>query len=191
MVDERRRSGRVQATGTGVLHGTFAGHARILDLAIGGVSLLVHDAAAPAQVGAHVALDVRLDGLGHWWHLRGSVMRADACASGYVLVIALRVVPPGFEDLVQDELLSALECAERPHILLVDGAREHRELMAKGLRSTGYHVIEVSSPLEAIAEMDQSRLHLRAVIVVDTKPASHAEALRRFLRETYAEVPIR
>lgn len=187
---ERRRSGRVEATGTAVVHGTFAAHARILDLAVGGLSLLVQDAAALPVVGAQVRLDVRLDGLGRWLPLIGSVVRIDARGSGSVLVIALLVVPPDFEDLVQDELLSALECAQLPHVLLVDGARGHRALVAGALRAMGCHVIEASSPLEAITEIDQSRLHLRAVVVADTEPASGGEDLRRFLRETYAGVPL-
>jgi hypothetical protein len=48
----------------------------------------------------------------------------------------------------------------------------------------------VSSPLEAIAEIDQSRLHLWAVVIADTELASHADELRRFLGETYPDVPL-
>ena len=43
---------------------------------------------------------------------------------------------------------------------------------------------------EAIAAIDQSGLHLRAIVVADTSPASYGEELRRFLREAYAEVPL-
>jgi hypothetical protein len=124
---ERRKSGRVQSTGTAVLRGSVAAHARILDLAIGGLRLLVDDAAAVPDVGAHVRLEVRLDGLGRWLHLIGSVVRVDARGSGAALVIELLVVPPDFEDLVQDELLSALEWAQLKRILLVDGARERHD----------------------------------------------------------------
>ena len=187
---DRRNSGRVQSTGTAVLHGSFAAHARILDLAIGGVSLLVDEAAALPDVGARVRLDVRLDGLGRWLPLKGSVVRVDTRESGAVLVIELLVVPPDFADLVQDELLSALECAQVPWILLVDGARGPRALVAAAFRATGCHVIEASSPLEAIAEIDQSWLHLWAVVIADTKVASHAEELRRFLGEVYPDVPL-
>lgn len=187
---ERRRSGRVQSTGTAVVHGSFAAHARILDLAIGGVSLLVDGAAALPAAGAHVHLDVRLDGLGRWLHLSGTVVRADARGPGAVLVIVLLVVPPDFEDLVQDELLSALECARQPRILVVDGVRGRRRLVADAFRTTGCHVIEASSPLEAIAEIDQSRLHLRAVVIADTELASHADELRGFLGEMYPAVPL-
>jgi len=187
---DRRNSGRVQSTGTAVFHGAFAAHARIVDLAIGGLSLLVDDVAAVPEVGAHAHLDARLDGLGHWLHLIGSVVRVDLRRSGTALVIELLVVPPDFEDLVQNELLFALECARVPWILLVDGERGRRELVAGAFRAMGCHVIEVSSPLAAIAEIDQSRLHLWAAVIADSKLASQAEELRSFLAEAYPGVPL-
>ncbi len=187
---ERRKGGRVQSTGTAIVHGSFASHARIVDLAIGGLSLRVDDPAALPDLGARVRLDVRLDGLGPWLHLIGSVLRVDARGSDAALAIELLVVPPDFEDLVQDELVSALECARQPRILLVDGARGRRELVAAALRATGCHVIEVSSPLEAIAEIDQSRLHLWAVVIADTELASQADELHRFLGEAYPHLPL-
>jgi hypothetical protein len=87
---------------------------------------MVDDAAARPEVGARVNLDVRLDGHGRWLHLIGSVARVDACGSGSALHIELLVVPADFEDLVQDELLSALECAQQPLVLVVDGTRTRR-----------------------------------------------------------------
>jgi CheY-like chemotaxis protein len=185
---DRRHSGRVQATGTAIVHGSCAAHGRILDLGIGGLSVLVDDATAAPDVGAHVRLDVRLDGIGRWLHLVGSVLRVDARGSGAALVIELLVVPSDFEDLVQNELVSALECAQMPRILLVDGARGRRELVAAAFRAMRCDVIEVSSPLEAIAEIDQSRHHLWAVVIADTELASRADELRRFLGEMYPGV---
>lgn len=187
---ERRTGGRVCSTGTAVVHGSLAVRARVLDLAIGGVRLLVDEAAALPEVGAHVFLDVRLDGLGDWLNLSGVVTRVETGGSGATLVIELHVVPPEFEDLVQNELVSELECVRLPRILLVDGARGRRELVAAAFRAIGCHVIEVSSPLEAIAELDQSGLHLRAVVIADTKVTSHADELRGHLRELYPRVPL-
>jgi hypothetical protein len=146
--------------------------------------LLVDDAATVPHVGARVHLDVRLDGLGRWLQLIGSVARVDARGSGVALAIELLVVPPGFEDLVQDELLFALECAHLPRILLVDGTVGRRELVAAGYRATGCHVIEVSSPLEAIVALDQSRLHLWAVVI------GQAGDLHEFLDEAYPDVRV-
>lgn len=186
---DRRHSGRVQSTGTAIVHGSGAAHGRIVDVGAGGLSLLLEAGAAP-EVGERVRLDVRLDGIGRWLGLIGSVVRVDARQAGTAVVIELVVVPQDFEDLVQDELLSAIECARLPWILLVDGARARRDRVATAFRRMGCHVIEVSSPLEAIAEIDQSRLHLWAVVIGDTKPASHADELRRFFGDAYPGVPV-
>ena len=186
---ERRRGGRVEASGTVIVHGRFALHGRIVDLAIGGLSLLVEGVVSP-PIGDPVHVVIRLDGAGHWFHVNGSVVRVEAHTSATTLVIELFAVPQDFEDLVQNELLSVLECALEPQILLVDAARERRDLGAAGFRAIGCRVVDVTSPLEAIAELDQSRLHLWAVVIADTELASRADDLRGFLRETYPRVPL-
>lgn len=185
---ERRTSGRVHARGTAVVHGVIASHARLFDLSTGGLSLVVDSKTTLPSAGALVHLDLRLDGVGRWLHLSGIVVRVETQGPHFLLVVALVVVPTDFEDLVQAEILSELECARQPRLLLVDAARGRRELVADALRALGCLVIEASSPLEAIAQIDQSRLHLWAVVVADTKLASQAEELRRFLAETHPEV---
>jgi CheY-like chemotaxis protein len=180
----------VDASGTAVVHGTSALHGRIIDLAIGGISLLADGGVSPLEVADRVRVSVRLDGVGHWFHLGGSVARIDACGLTTVLAIELFDVPQDFEDLVQNELLSVLECACEPQILVVDAARQRRDLVAAAFRATGCRVIEASSALEAIAEIDQSRLHLWAVVIADTEIASRADDLRTYLREAYPRVPL-
>jgi len=170
------------------VHGTISSHARLLDLSTNGLSLVVDSKTTLPPAGALVHLDLRLDGVGRWLHLSGIVVRVETQGPRFLLVVALVVVPADFEDLVQAEILSELECARQPRLLLVDGARGRRELVADALRALGCLVIEASSPLEAIAQIDQSRLHLWAVVVADTKLASQAEELRRFLAETHPEV---
>lgn len=187
---DRRRSGRVDASGTAIVHRPNALHGRIIDLAIGGISLLVEGGVSQLEVGDRIHVSVRLDGAGLWFRLGGSVARIDACGLTTMLAIALSAVPQDFEDLVQSELLSVLECAYEPQILLVDAARGRRDLVAAAFRAVGARVIEVSSALEAIAEIDQSRLHLWAVVIADTKIASRADDLRSYLRETYPRVPL-
>ena len=186
---DRRSSGRVQTTGTALVHGGVAVHARILDLAIGGVRLLVDDQAALPDSGARVRLDLRTDRSGGWLTLIGYVVRVEARGSGAALAIEVPVAPPDFEDLVQDELLATLECTQVPWLLLVDRERGRRELVADAFRAAGCRVIEMSCPLEAIVEIERSRLHLWAAVIADTKLASHADELRKFLRDTYPGVP--
>ena len=187
---ERRRSGRVESSGTAIVYGEPAIHGRVLDVAVGGLSLLLERATTTPVPGTLVRLALRLDGSGSWLHLTGSVVRIEAREVVSALVIKLLDVPPDFEDLVQDEIVFALECAQRRHLLLVDAARERRELVAAAFRATGCVVIEVSSPLEAINAIDQSRLHLWGVVIADTEIASRADELREFLSTTYPQVPL-
>lgn len=170
------------------MHGAIVSHARLVDLSTGGLSLAVDAGTTLPPAGALVHLDLRLDGVGRWLHLSGIVVRVETRGARLLLVVALVVVPADFEDLVQAELLSELECARQPRLLLVDSARGRRELVADAFRALGCLVIEASSPLEAIAQIDQSRLHLWAVVVAETKLASQAEELRRFLAETHPDV---
>ncbi len=187
---DRRRSGRAESSGTAIVHGALALHGRIVDLAIGGLTLLVDGIVAEPAVGHRVRVVARLDGPGRWFHLTGSVARIESRGSATALVIELTGVPHDYEDLVQNELLSGLECARDPQILLVDSSRGRRALVAAAFRAVGCRVIEASSPLEAIAAIDQSRLHLRAVVIADTELASRAADLRRFLHEAYPRVPL-
>ena len=187
---ERRHGGRVESTGTVILHGEPAIHGRVLDVAVGGLSLLAEGVTTPPELGTFVRLEVRFDGHGRWLRLTGFVVRSDVRGTASAVVIRLRDAPPDFEDLVQDEILFALECALRRHVLLVDPARGRRELVAAAFRAVGCVVIEVSSPLEAIAAIDQSQLHLWGVVIGDTEIASRADELREFLSVTYPHVPL-
>jgi CheY-like chemotaxis protein len=180
----------VNASGTAIVHGPSALHGRLVDLSIGGISLIVEGSVSPLAVGDRIYVSARLDGVGLWFRLGGSVARIDPCGLTTILAIELFLVPQDFEDLVQNELLSVLECACEPQILLVDGVSARRGLVARAFRATGCRVIEVSSALEAIAEIDASRLHLWAVVIADTEIASRADDLLRFLRETYPRVPL-
>jgi len=172
------------------VHGEPAIHGRVLDVAVGGLNLIVERAITTLEPGAFVRLALRFDGKGSWLRLTGSVMRIDAHGAASALVIKLLDVPPDFEDLVQNEIVFALECAQQRHLLLVDAARERRELVAAAFRAIRCVVIEVSSPLEAIIALDQSRLHLWGVIIGDTEIASRADELREFLAATYPQVPL-
>ena len=189
-VCERRHSGRPSASGTVIVHGPTALHGRIIDLAIGGISLLVEGGVWPLEVADRVHVSVRLDGAGVWFRMAGSIARIDTCGSTTVLALELFTVPQDYEDLVQSELLSVLECACEPQILLVDAVSARRDLVAAAFRASGARVIEASSALEAIAVIDQSRLHLWAVVIADTAIASRADDLRSYLRETYPQVPL-
>lgn len=190
---ERRHGGRVASSGTAVVRaGALSMRARIVDLAAGGICVLADTTAASSLlVGTHVQLDIRVDGVGGGWlHLLGRIERVDARALASAIVIELDAVPPDFEDLVQDELLAALECAQTPHVLVVDADRCRRDLVASAFRDTGCHVIEATSPLEAIIALDESKLHPWAVVIAETDFDLRADELRSFLREAYPCLPL-
>jgi CheY-like chemotaxis protein len=188
---ERRHTGRVETTGTVVVHADgVAFRARIVDLAIGSVSVRVASTAQPPSIGTRVRVDLRVDGMGRWIHLHGHIHRVVDGAVSSELVIDLEGVPPSFEDLVQDELLAALECARTPHVLLVDIDRGRRELVAAAFRVIGVHVIEATSPIEAIADLDESQLHPWAIAIADSDLDASAVELRRFIGEIYPCVPL-
>jgi CheY-like chemotaxis protein len=180
----------VNASGTAIVHGPSALHGRLVDLSIGGISLIVEGSVAPLAIGDRIYVSVRLDGVGLWFRLGGEVARIDPCGLTTVLALELFLVPQDFEDLVQNELLSMLESAREPQILLVDALNARRQLVARAFRATGCRVIEVSSALEALDEIEESLLHLWAVVIADTEIASRADDLRRFMRETYPHVPL-
>jgi hypothetical protein len=77
--------------------------------------------------------------------LIGSVVRVNAQKSGAALVIELLFVPPDFEDLVQDQLLCALERAQLPWSSLVDSARRRRELVAVAFRGTSDLALQIDN----------------------------------------------
>jgi len=187
---DRRHSGRVGSLGTAVLYaGLLVTRGRIADLALGGVRVVVDPIAATWLCsGTHVRIDLRIHGVGDWLRLLGRVGRVDVRASA--IVIELYVAPPEFEDLVQDQLLAAIECAQTPHVVLVDADRRRRDQVAEAFRVIGCHVVETSSSLEAISALGESQLHPWAVVVADTDVYPRADELRRFLGEAYPGVPL-
>jgi hypothetical protein len=183
---ERRHGGRVASNGSVVVHaGAFTSRARIVDLAAGGVC--VRMTAIPPPIGTGVRVDLRLDGVGSWQHLLGHIARYEPATGESVVVFA--DVPAGFEDAVQEELLASLECARTPCVLLVDPDHGRREHLAGVFRAIGIRAIQTSTPLEAIAELDESRLHPWAIMIADSADAS-ADQLRTFLGARYPRVPM-
>jgi hypothetical protein len=187
---DRRHSGRVGSSGSAVLFaGLLVTRGRITDLALGSVRVVVDPIAVILLCsGTHVRIDLRTDGVGGWLHLLGRVGRVDVRASA--IAIELYVAPPEFEDLVQDQLLAAIECARIPRVVLVDTNRRRRDQVAEAFRVTGCHVIEASSSLEVISALGESQLHPWAVVIADTDVDPRADELRGFLGEAYPGVPL-
>lgn len=106
---ERRHGGRVESDGTVIVHGNPAIRGRVLDVGVGGLSLLAEGVTTTPELGTFVRLDVRFDGSGHWLPLTGVVVRSDVRETASAVAIHVCDAPPDFEDRVQDEIVFALE----------------------------------------------------------------------------------
>jgi CheY-like chemotaxis protein len=138
--------------------------------------------------GEHVEVELHLDRTGATWlRFRGEVVRSDPCE----VAISFTSVPLDFADVVQDALVSALDGAALPHVLLVDPNAQRRAPFAALLRRTGCRVAEVATPLDAIAHLGSSAIHSWVVAISSTGPVSTAEELQQFLTESDAPVEVR
>lgn len=140
------------------------------------------------QSGELVEVELHLDRTGSTWlRFRGEIVRVDQRE----VAISFTSVPLDFADVVQDALVSALEGATLPHILIVDSDTQRRTPFAALLRRAGCRVAEVPTPLDAIAHLGGSAIHSWVVAIASTTPASTADELQRFLMESDAPVDVK
>ena len=138
--------------------------------------------------GEHVEVALHLDRTGATWlRFHGEVVRSDQRE----VAISFTSVPLDFADVVQDALVSALEGAALPHVLLVDPNAQRRAPFAALLRRAGCRVVEVTTPLDAIAHLGGSAIHSWVVAISSMVPASTADELQQFLAESDAPVDVR
>jgi len=182
---ERRHGGRTGTSGTVILHlRGDAMHGRLVDLGIGGLSTDL-DVPGACRIGAPVVIDLRLDGgHAHWQRAAGRISRVD----GARVAVGFRTASAELEDLVQDELVAALDCARVPRVVVVDGNRRRRALVVAAFRAAGCRVFETFAPLGAVHVLDDSRLHAWIIAIADSSPAREARELRGFVRATYPAV---
>ena len=186
---EKRHDARVHARGSVFVHTHRGERGRIIDLSAGGVRLALARRNLIHCIGGRVAIELRLDGAREGWvHLNGQIRRV--AADGTVSV-AFFQLPTDFEDLIQDQLVSELECTLLPHALVVDPATERRQTTARQLRADGWYVTESSSPLEAIDHLGESSSHPSMVIVAPTSPSSIGHDLRRYLAREHASIRVK
>ena len=164
--------------------------ARIEDLAVGGVRLILDPASKLLPIGGvRARMDLRLDGSSAGWlRTTGHVLRVRRALR--TIAVQFDDVPSDFEDLIQDELLGALERDRSTAVLIVDAVDHRRRLLAEAFRVAGCHVTEARTPLEAIFYLDDSRLHAALVAVADTEPTHTADELRRFVSDEYPRLRV-
>jgi CheY-like chemotaxis protein len=169
-----------------VIHVGEIARGRVVDVSAGGLRVQLQGHAPSDCLGARVGIDLRIDGAAAaWFRLYGRVGRVEADGT---LAIAFLQVPADFEDALQSELVAVLESEATDRVLLVDPVPWRRARMAARLRASGCVVTEVSTPLEAIAHLGESRARPFAVAIADTIPENVAEELRAYIGEAHAEL---
>lgn len=199
---ERREDVRVAAAGSAIVYGRRTVRGRLVDMSAGGLrlrveapvlpfSIRVHAApVGPAlyEVGERVDLELHLDRAGsRWLQFHGAVVRADE----HEVAVALTSVPLEFADVVKDALVTQLEGLDFAHVLLVDGNLQRRQPFAALLRHVGCRVVEVSTPLEAIAHLGHAAVHRWTISIAETDPPRIAAELHHHLVDSNAPVDVR
>jgi CheY-like chemotaxis protein len=185
---DRRHAPRASVSGNAIVH-AITGVARcdIVNISIGGVLLRATESAG-LHFGHPVIVELHLDATDtEWIHLRGHVQRID---DGGAFGVSFHHVSPQFEDIMGDEVLAALECDRRPHVLLIDLSPTRRGSVAAALRDAGCIVVEALTPLDAIAAVEQSRSHIEMALVGDEWTGSSKGALTAYLRHVHPEIEL-
>jgi hypothetical protein len=178
---ERRKHFRAGLEAGAVIHaGTVALRARIVDLSLGGVRLRRVDDSVPCPaVGTVARIDLEIGTRG-WISTHGFVHRCELDE----VVLAFAAMAPELEDLIEDEVLAAVEATRRPRMIVVDRLPERRRRVAEKLRAAGCDSYEAATPLEAIDLMERPRSHIRGVAVSERLTQTGVDEFCEFVAET-------
>jgi len=184
---DRRRWYRAGVHGCAVIHaqGGTASHGVIADLGLGGMRVVEVGEEETLEPGSEVVVEIECAGAG-WVAQRGRVLRKHR----HELAIIFHALAPEVEDLIEDEMLGAVEAERAPCVVVVDRAPERRERVAGKLRALGCHCLPVATPLEAVEEIERSRNHVRAVALSVDLTQTNPEDFVRYLAETHPSVRI-
>jgi len=178
---ERRRHYRAGLETGAVIHAAkIALRGRIVDLSLGGVRVRRVDENAPCPAPGTAAM-VELElGRAGWVAQDGRIHR---CELGEV-VIAFGPLAAQVEDLIEDEVLAAIEATRRPRMLVVDPSPDRRRMVADKLRQAGCDSYEAATPLEAIDMLERPRSHIRGVAMAEHLTQTGTDEFCDFVAET-------
>ncbi|HTJ44250.1 MAG TPA: PilZ domain-containing protein [Kofleriaceae bacterium] len=182
--NDRRRHFRAGVSGGAVVHGrggTMRGHIR--DLSLGGALIELHHDPSEDEDDVLVELEIGTSG---WVAQRGQVARRSARH----VAIAFGTVPPDVEDVIEDEVVAAVEARKSPRVVVCDPREDRRHQLAEKLRAAGTTPIEARTPLEAIALVEQQRNHVVAVAMADTLTQTGPHELVDYLSESNPHIRI-
>lgn len=177
---ERRRHYRAGLDASALIHAAaIVLRGRIVDLSLGGVRIRRADETTPCPAVGSAAM-VELE-LGRRWIAQdGRITRCELDE----LVITFGPLAAEVEDLIEDEVLAALEAAKRPRTIVVDPSAERRHRVAERLREAGCEPYEVATPLDAIGLLESPRHHISGVAIAQHLTQTNGDELCEFVAET-------
>lgn len=178
---ERRRHYRAQVASNAVVHAArIALRGRVVDLCLGGVRVRRSDDDVPCpSFGTPAVVELELGRAG-WVTQDGWIQRSTIDE----IVIAFDRLRPHIEDLIEEEVLAAIEANRRPRMVVVDPAPERRQRVAAALREAGCDSYEASTPLEAIDLVERPHNHIAGIAVAEQLTQTGGEELMDFFAET-------
>jgi len=190
MQTDRRRSYRVPVHGLALLwhEDRITGRYALGDLSMGGCLLRNGPA---CSIGEEYGLVLDLDeqsGI----HLPAKVVRqVQTELGGRELGLAFLSHGVAFEDRIQDLVMHVLE-RDRPanpgRVLVVDAEAGRRRDTTQSLRRMGHHVLEATTPLEAVWELENGPMDIHTVFVARRLGRSDGRDLLKFISARYAGV---
>jgi hypothetical protein len=183
----RRRSFRAEVDGCAIVHapGGVAVRCRVADIGLGGVRLVEPHHEPDVRAGVEVTLELECAGAG-WVVQRGRVIRHE---NGQIAIVFDKLAPE-VEDLIEDEVLGAVEAARTPRVVVVDPSPERRRAVAASVRENGCLPLEAATPLEAVSMVERSRNHVRVVMVAETLTQTQRDELLEFLAEAHPTIQV-
>lgn len=181
---ERRRTQRISPKGSVIL---FAGeqveHGRVANISSGGLLAITTEGPPELRPGTEVELELRLDAASsEWLKLAGRVVRID----GASIAIEIETSEP-FVRTMEDSVSASGVHQRVESVVLIDATAERREPIAEAFRAAGCDVLEVSTPLEAIVRLGESRFEPDLIAIADSVPSSISDDLRVFVKREHPD----
>lgn len=187
---DRRRSFRVPVHGLALLwhEDRITGRYSLSDLSMGGC--LLRDGPECA-LGEEYGLVLDLDDQSGI-HLPAKVVRQRSTElGGRELGLAFLAHGTKFEDRIQDLVMQILE-RDQPmspgRVLVVDAEGGRRRETTQSLRRMGHHVLEATTPLEAVWELENGPMDIHTVFVARKLGKTDGRDLLKFIGSRYTGV---
>lgn len=184
---ERRRAYRVAVDGTGFLwHGDrLSGCYALSDISTGGC-LLRHGPDVDPGYGYRLVLHVTARPA---IRLPARVVRCRHDAGACDIGVRFTARPPRAQDQIHDLVMRNLEgsnCMRAGRVLVLHPDAVRRRPLAETIRLLGYEVVEACTPLEAVWELENGPMDIRAVFVAGG--VGDGSDIVRFIAVRYPQV---